>query len=127
MESYTFIPDVEWESWRTRIEGLHSTYSNISYGIAGFKMFDVQEVFIDGKQKGEYHVRINGTFSIENILKAVSFFRHHLPGCEVGVIDPDGTLRLEYHIYVKTDDPMRIMSMMETMAMLNDTLLQKME
>jgi len=88
---------------------------NISYGDASFKNFDIREVFIDGKQKGEYYIKIRNS-DIKNIFKAVLFFTDKLPSCEVGVIDSGNKLKLDFHIYIKTKDELlkdAIISVME--------------
>lgn len=77
---------------------------NISYGEMGFKSFRVQEVYIDGKQKGEYHIQPLGG---KDPSSAVLYLRGFFPTCSVGLTDPSGLLNLEYPIYlVCKNDPM---------------------
>jgi len=122
MESYTFIPEVEFEEWAKKLSGRTSIIQEISYGVAEFKWFEVREVFIDGKQNGEYHIKIKSENVKSSLAHAVVFFMEKFPNCKVGPIDPTFTLGLEYHIYIKTDDPMRIMSMMESMESIDSDL-----
>lgn len=77
----------------------------IAYGDAVFKNFKAREVFVDGKAKGECYITIKNPnpFSIS---KAVSFLSLRMPLCEVGPVDIDNVLKLDYHIYIKTSDEM---------------------
>jgi len=111
MQSYMFIP------------GVHIKPKEVSYGEAPFKNFIVREVFIDGKQSGEYHVKLQNA-SHENIQFTNKFFSNVLNECEVGIIDPTNTLNLEYHLYVKTADQMKILSMIQIMECIDDDLVE---
>ena len=124
MDSYTYVPEVEFEKWREALQGISPVYSKISYGIANFYCFRVQEVYVNDKQKGEYHIHLNGRHDLIAMRKYANFFAENLKGCEVGVLDPDNTLGLEYHLYVIAKDPLRIMGMMSTMETLNDILIK---
>ncbi len=85
------------------IRGLQSYYfsvgsgGNISYGEMGFKSFRVREVYIDGKQKGEYHIQPIGD---KDPASAVMYLRGFFPDCSIGLADPSGLLNLEYPIYL---------------------------
>lgn len=70
---------------------------HISYSEMEFKSFVVREVYINGKQKGEFHIRPKGNKSPEN---AVIFLRQYFPQCSLDLIDPSGLLNLEYPIYL---------------------------
>jgi len=71
--------------------------SNLSYGDMTFKNFHVREVYIDGKQKGEFHIKpADG----KDPAAAVIFLKPHFPGCSMGLADPSGLLSLEYPIYL---------------------------
>ena len=85
MKSYKFKMSVEPES--------------ISYGVSEYINFEVREVVKDGKQIGEYHVKMINSSKLN---EAVLFFKRNLGGdCEIGLIDPEMTLNLEYPIYIK--------------------------
>jgi len=71
--------------------------SNITYGEMKFKFFNIREVYIDGVQKGEYH--------IQPIIRkdpefAVLFLKSKFPDAQIGLTDPSGLLNLEYPIYL---------------------------
>ena len=70
---------------------------HISYGTMEFKSFHVHEVYIDGKQKGEYHIK---PCSGKDPVSAVLFLKNYFPGCSIGLADPSGLLNLEYPIYL---------------------------
>ena len=91
----------------------------ISYGILEFDCFDIREVNIQGKPNGEYHAKIKDT---NNNSDAILFFRRELGGdCEIGLVDPEGILNLEYPIYIKVKDIL-IDSMNEVFHDINKTL-----
>ena len=69
----------------------------IHYAIADYESFEVREVLINGKPKGEYHVKIKDGSSIGG---AVQYFIGKLPDCMVGQVDITGTLNLEYPIFI---------------------------
>ena len=69
----------------------------ITYADMEFKWFSVREVYINGKQKGEYHIKPNGKKSIP---AAVIYLKPHFPDCSIGMADPSGLLNLEYPIYL---------------------------
>ena len=71
--------------------------SGISYGDMSFKAFNVREVYIDGKQKGEFHVKPNDE---KNPASAVLYLKPYFAGSSVGLADPSGLLSLEYPIYI---------------------------
>ena len=99
----------------------HVELNKISYGISEFESFEVREVFIDEKPKGEYHIKIKDGSSLEN---AVMFFKREFGGdCEVGLVDPSGTLALEYPIYIKVTNQLLIDGMNEAFVEINKTLL----
>ena len=70
---------------------------------------------MNGKPKGEYHIKIHEPKPAA-IHDAMIFFIQTLGKCEIGVIDPSNMLNLEYQIFVKTTDPMNILSMMDIMT-----------
>lgn len=87
---------------------------NVTYGEAVFKNFKLREVFIDNKTKGEYYVKIwNNNPKVH--YNASLFLASKLKSCEVGIIDPGDSLRLEYQIYIKTNDELMKEAMMEIM------------
>lgn len=71
--------------------------SNITYGTIGYKSFEVREVLINNINTGEFHIKITDG---SNPLSAIKYFQAQLPGCEVGLIDPEGILNLEYPIFL---------------------------
>jgi len=81
---------------------INSPFNTISYGEMEFKAFHVREVFIDGVQKGEFHIKPIG---IKDPASAVLFLKGYFSGCSIGLADPSGFLSLEYPIYLicKTD------------------------
>ena len=90
------------------------TPQKVSYGEARFNNFDVQEVFIDGKQKGEYYIRIRNPNN-KSVFNAYIFLANKFKNCDVGVIDPGNVLGLNYHIFIKTKDEMLMEVMMNMM------------
>ena len=71
--------------------------SAISYGEMKFKAFDVREVFINKKQKGEFHIKPKDG---KDPVSALLFLKSRLSDCSVGLADPSGLLSLEYPIYL---------------------------
>jgi hypothetical protein len=80
MSSYSFTPVVP---------------EQISYAEATFKHFTIREVYINGKQKGEFHIKTD-----RNPSNLVILLRSHFIGCSIDLIDPSGLLNLEYPIYL---------------------------
>lgn len=85
-------------SMRSYEAGIPIGINNISLGKMGFRYFDVEEVLMDGKPTGEYHIKLKTDSTIK---AAVIFFRDHMPGFTVGAASLDEVLRLEYPIYAK--------------------------
>ena len=75
---------------------------NISYGVMEFDLFVVREAFLNGNGIGEFHLKTKEKSSSNNV---VCFFMSQLIDrgidCEVGVIDPDNVLKLEYKVFIK--------------------------
>jgi len=95
--------------------GIPTQPQNIHYAIMEYKFFEIREVLIDEKPKGEYHVKL---LDKSKLINAVSFLRKHLFNCEIGIIDPSGVLNLEYPIYIILKDELiksSIISIFETM------------
>jgi len=87
---------------------------NISYGDAFFRNFDLREVFIDGKSKGEFYVKLRyNNFKVH--YNAALFLASKLNDCEVDLIDPENKLKLEFHIYIKTKNDLMIEAMVNIM------------
>ena len=74
-----------------------SAASNISYGDMQFKSFGVREVHVNGRQKGEFHIKPMGN---KLPASAVLFLKPHFPDCSIGLADPSELLNLEYPIYL---------------------------
>jgi len=75
----------------------------ITYADMQFKSFQVREVYINGRQTGEYHVKPVG----KSHVSAVMFLKARMHRCSIGLIDPSGLLNLEYPIYIVCkNDPM---------------------
>jgi len=105
MQSYSYFEEAQKHG--TSVKPL-----KVSYGDAGFRNFDVREVFIDDKPKGEYFIRIRNDNDMA-IKNAGLFFASKFSKCEVGIIDPGKRLRLDFHLYVKTSDELMKEAMMK--------------
>lgn len=82
--------------------------SEITYADMIFKSFQAREVYVNGKQKGEYHVKpLDG----RDPTKAVLFLKSRFPDCSVGLADPSGLLSLEYPIYLVCSSNPMVMEM----------------
>jgi hypothetical protein len=57
----------------------------------------VRQVIKSGKPNGEYHIKSKSNVRPQII---VDFFKIKVPDYEVGLVDPDGVLGLEYPIYL---------------------------
>jgi hypothetical protein len=77
--------------------GIGIKADGIAYGEMEYNIFIAREVLRENKPIGEYHIKIKDGSSLAN---AVRYFQAQLPGCDVGLIDPDGILNLEYPIYI---------------------------
>ena len=111
MTSYSYHEEVFQKDSNHRIKP-----QKISYGDACFHNFDFREVFIDGQPKGEYYIRIRNIKDKMTIPNAALFLTSKLNNCDIGIIDPGNTLKLEFQIYIKTKDELMkeaIMAMME--------------
>jgi hypothetical protein len=97
----------------------------VSYGEARFRNFDIQEVFIDDKQKGEYYIRIKNATSNKMVFNAYVFLANRFKDCDVGVIDPGNILSLNYHIYIKTNNEMIKDAMMDIMEEIDSYINKK--
>ena len=93
----------------------------VSYGLAEFNHFNFREVFVNGKTVGEYHIGIPKC-NDRKMANALMFFREKFKQCEVGIIDPTNELKLEFQIYIKTDDYLLISAMLTTMEVIDQTL-----
>ena len=69
----------------------------ITYADMSFKSFKVREVYIGGKQRGEYHIKPEKG---KNLAEAVMYLKPHFPDCAIGLADSSGMLNLEYPIYL---------------------------
>ena len=69
----------------------------ITYADMSFKSFKVREVYIGGKQRGEFHIEPTGG---KNYAAAIMYLKPHFPDCSIGLADPSGLLNLEYPIYL---------------------------
>ena len=98
MRSYSFDDSIE-----ARPDG-------IQYAEMEYRSFVVREVMRNGKSIGEYHIKTKDASSNAG---AVQYFKSHLNDCEVGLVDPDGILNLEYPIYVTTKSNMVIDNIIE--------------
>ena len=49
-------------------------------------------------------------------------FKYILSGCKIGLVDPEGILKLEYPIYIIIKDPIIRMSFNEIMSDLDEQL-----
>jgi hypothetical protein len=83
MKSYTF--------------GFEAKADAIQYAEIEYDSFIAREVLRDKKPIGTYHIKIKDDSSLTNV---VNFFKKQLPDCEVGLIDPDNFLNLEYPIFI---------------------------
>lgn len=100
-------------------EGVTVQPKKISYGDYNLRNFSFREVYIDDKLSGEYHIKLHNNSSMY-VAKALVFFSQQLPRtCELGMIDIQNHLSLEFQIYIKTSDMLLIPSMMATMEMLD--------
>jgi hypothetical protein len=77
--------------------GIEIKPDGIQYAEMEFNMFVAREVLRNGTAIGEYHIKIKDNSSLVN---AVKYFKHQFPDCDVGLIDPEGLLNLEYPIYL---------------------------
>ena len=80
----------------------------ITYADMTFKSFQVREVYVNEKQRGEYHVKPAGG---KNYAKAILYLKPHFPGCSIGLADPSGLLNLEYPIYLVCKNNPMVMDM----------------
>lgn len=79
---------------------------SITYGEMEFKSFSVREVYVNGKQKGEYHIK---PLVGKSASKAILFLRQFFPDCSIGLADPSGLLSLEHPIYLVCKNNLMIM------------------
>ena len=128
MKSYTYTPaetegkEIKMDSsWGPKVVCSTVKPQVISYGEARFNHFSAREVFINDEPTGEYHIKIP-VGSGSHIRAALDFFTLKLAGCEMGIIDGSGSLNLEHQIYIKTTDPLRVETMMETLERLDGDL-----
>jgi hypothetical protein len=61
-----------------------------------FDNFKAREVFIDGQQKGEYHI---ASLTIDDTVLC-NLLKVRFPKFHIDMIDSTGTLRLEYPIFM---------------------------
>lgn len=92
----------------------------ITYAEMTFKSFQVREVYVDGKQKGEYHIRPTAGKSLES---TVLFLKSRFSRCSIGLADPSGLLSLEFPIYlVCRNDPMVMESIPSTFEQIDEEM-----
>jgi len=72
---------------------------NVTYGYESFDGFDVEIVYVNGKLKNEYHLKVNGD-KVTNDELLVALCRQLSEDCEVGFVDRTGIITLEYPIYI---------------------------
>jgi hypothetical protein len=102
MQSYEFSPNM-----KIAVPEINVSAKAISYGDMVFKNFSAREIYIDGKLNGEYHIKLRRSDKYD-IRSMLYFFTERLPGCDVNLIDPTNSLNLEYQIYIKTSDILKI-------------------
>ena len=81
--------------------GMEIKPDGIQYGNLEFTFFEAREVLKKNSPTGEYHIKIKDS---SNLLNAIDYFKKQFPGCEVGLIDPDGILNLEFQIFILIKD-----------------------
>ena len=92
----------------------------ISYNGMEFKSFLVREVYINGKQKGEFHIKPKSEKLLEG---AVIYLRQYFPQCSIDLVDPSGLLNLEFPIYlICKDNPMIIDSIQQIFEKIDEDI-----
>lgn len=91
----------------------------ISYMKAEFSKITVRQVCNDGKKTDTYHVKVKGGRDVNSVIENM---KATMPSCEVGLIDEDGILGLEYHIFVIVNNEMIKDVMISVYKELNDSL-----
>jgi hypothetical protein len=76
--------------------------NNLSYATAEYEYFIVREVLSEGKNIGEYHIRMKR--SHDNVMSSITYLRSRLSGCSIGLVDSTLTLNLEFPIFIKVED-----------------------
>jgi len=96
----------------------------VTYGRMEFDHFSVQEVYVEDKQKGEYHIKLHG---FKDPSYAVVFFRRYfLSDCSVGLVDPSGLLNLEYPIYlICKNNPLVMSAINEIFSKIDEDMCKK--
>ena len=103
-----------------RSYNFQATGAGITYASMEFKSFSAREVYVDGKQKGEYHIKLTGK---KNPSAAIVFLRPSFPDCSIGLADPSGLLNLEYPIYlICKDNPLVMDSIPKTFEKIDEEM-----
>jgi hypothetical protein len=77
--------------------GIEAHADGIQYAELDYKNFIAREVLRENKPVGIYHIKIKDNISLAN---SAYCFQRNFTDCEVGLLDPDGILKLEYAIYI---------------------------
>ena len=92
----------------------------VTYGEMEFKSFSVREVYVNGKQKGEFHIK---PLAGKSPSKAILFLKQFFPGCSIGLADPSGLLNLEHPIYlVCKNNPMLMDTIPQTFENIDEEI-----
>lgn len=113
MNAYSFV----------NLEPLTIKSPKISYGDMDFNNMRVREVFIDGKQNGEYHVFAKTVEPATLCMMLKTKFEKFI----VNMIDPSGVLCLEYPISVIVKDEMSQSCMLEILEGFDKEMTQFLE
>ena len=92
---------------------------DINYALAEYDSFEVREVMIGDKPKGEYHIKIKDGSSPQ---AAVLYLKGKFPDCIVDLVDESGILNLEYPIYILTKSELVKSSIKEAFEAIDDEL-----
>ena len=96
----------------------------IQYGEMEYNFFYIREVLKDNKPIGEFHIKLKDKSSVKN---AKDYFQRQFVDCEVGLIDPDCLLNLEYSIYMIVRDKMILNDITNIFVQIDNELVSKKE
>lgn len=113
IESYIANPDkykIKMEVTGMSLRNTNMVAKPVEYNIVKLDKIEIREVLDVNGSKGEYHIRSNGNIKDDHL---INYIRGGLPGCDVGLVDPTGELKLDYPIFLIVKDPMQKESMSE--------------
>ena len=95
---------------------------SLQYGDIEYTYFVAREVVRNGEATGEFHIKIKDKSSRSD---AAQFFQDKIGLCDVGIIDPENILNLEFQLYVIVKNPIILENIVDIFNQIDQDLIEK--